>query len=90
MASTELNQGKKPVARRSAPLETQIRRVLHAPGSTICGAAARGAARRAPEFTQPPCGNRPARLARERQHRRVFIVVSFPQQKLSEWRAAPA
>ncbi|KUZ67567.1 hypothetical protein WI36_22755 [Burkholderia ubonensis] len=39
-----MNQGKKSVAHRSTPFETQNRRVLQAAGSTICGAIARGAA----------------------------------------------
>ncbi|KVG30387.1 hypothetical protein WJ30_19055 [Burkholderia diffusa] len=57
-----MNQGKKSVAHRSTPFETQIRRVLHAPGSTICGAVASdGAGRPAGRRTS---GNRGAVTAR--------------------------
>ncbi|KUY55260.1 MULTISPECIES: hypothetical protein [unclassified Burkholderia] len=68
-----MNQGKKSVAHRSTRLETQIRRVLQAAGSTICGVIARGAVDGEPaDFTKPSCG------------RRVSIVAAFPQQKLSQ------
>ncbi|RQR81606.1 hypothetical protein DID97_15390 [Burkholderia sp. Bp8977] len=55
-----MNQGKKSVAHRSTPVETQIRRVLQAAGSTICGTAARGAAGRPAGFAQPRRANRGA------------------------------
>ncbi|RQR46197.1 hypothetical protein DIE12_02980 [Burkholderia sp. Bp9015] len=61
-----MNQGKKSVAHRSTPVETQIRRVLRAAGSTICGTVARGAAGhpgrlRATAARQPPGGPGAAR-----------------------------
>ncbi|AOK21395.1 hypothetical protein WK67_01050 [Burkholderia ubonensis] len=79
-----MNQGKKSVAHRSTPFGTQNRRVLQAAGSTICGAIARGAAAPAGGFAKPQRGRSPARLAGKRQRHRVFIVVAFTQQKLSE------
>ncbi|KVD41180.1 hypothetical protein WI84_06720 [Burkholderia ubonensis] len=79
-----MNQCKKSVAHRSTPFGTQNRRVLQAAGSTICGAIARGAAAPAGGFAKPQRGRGPARLVGKRQRRRVFIVVAFAQQKLSE------
>ncbi|RQR62599.1 hypothetical protein DIE18_10435 [Burkholderia sp. Bp9125] len=66
-----MNQGKKSVAHRSTPFETQNRRVLQAAGSTICGAIARGAAAPARGRHAPQCGRGPARLAGERQRCRI-------------------
>ncbi|AOK14678.1 hypothetical protein WT26_01055 [Burkholderia cepacia] len=79
-----MNQGKKSFAHRSAPVKTQNRRVLPRTCSTICGAIARGAAAPAGGFAKPQRGRSPARLAGKRQRHRVFIVVAFTQQKLSE------